>query len=68
MSYRHKWKDNVCVKCGVKRKRKFWKILMAIVNHHPWEGYSTGTDWAYLQNNGKWNFNRPNCNNKTPQP
>lgn len=59
---RHSWKDGVCVKCGIKRKRKAWKKLMAIVNHPPWNAYMRGCDMAYSKDDFKtWTFNRPNC-------
>jgi len=60
---RHKWIDNKCSICGIKRKRKHWKRLMAIVNHPPWEAYQHGCDMAYSSDDfNHWTFNRPNCN------
>ena len=58
---RHKWKDNTCTVCGVIRKRKAWKKLMAIFNHPPWEGYMKGVDWAYSIDGIVWTFKRPDC-------
>jgi len=54
----HSWKNNICQKCGIKRKRKYWKLLMAITNHPPYDHYQTGTDWWY---GNKHQFERPNC-------
>lgn len=61
---RHSWKDNKCVHCGVNRKRKAWKQLMAIVNHPPWEGYMRGVDWAYWMDGEEKSFQRPDCKPK----
>lgn len=58
----HKWKDNVCIHCGIKRIRKYWRQLMAVVNHPPWEAYMPGTDWYYTKpNETKGTFKRPDC-------
>ncbi len=63
---RHRWdsEGKSCINCGVKRKRKSWKRLMAIVNHPPWEGYERGVDWAYSTDGKTWKFKRPNCISK----
>lgn len=60
---RHKWNINgQCIQCGIKRKKKHWKQLMAIVNHPPWEAYMHGCDMAYSDNDFKtWKFKAPNC-------
>lgn len=60
----HRWKDNTCIHCGITRKRKYWRLLMAIVNHPPWEAYLTGTDWWYGE---KHKFQRPECKRITNQ-
>jgi len=66
---KHKWKDNKCVRCGIKRKMKYWRTLMAIVNHPPWEAYASGTNYYYffgdddVTMNGT--FKRPDCKNET---
>lgn len=59
---RHSWDDNKCVNCGIERKRKHWKQLMAIVNHPPWQAYKHGCDMAY-SNDGfeTWAFKAPVC-------
>lgn len=60
----HRWKDNVCTRCGLQRRRQRWRQLMAIVNHPPWEAYATGTAWAYktiVSNLPAWSFKRPDC-------
>jgi hypothetical protein len=54
----HKWKDNVCVKCGLHRILKKWSRCMAIVNHPPYDVMAYGKDWWYGKDH---RFNRPNC-------
>lgn len=36
---RHKWDGNVCVNCGIKKKRTTVKLLMAISNNPPYNHY-----------------------------
>ena len=65
---RHKWEENVCTVCGIKRKRKHWKQRMAIMNHPPWEAYQHGCDMAYSNDDFKhYTFNRPECKKLTLQ-
>lgn len=64
----HSWENNVCVRCGLRRKRKAWKQLMAIVNHPPWEGYMRGVDWAYSINGNDFIFKRPDCKTMISEP
>lgn len=59
---RHKWQDNVCVKCHIKRKRKHWKRRMAITNFPPYDHYQHGCDMAYSNDDFKtWEFKAPEC-------
>jgi hypothetical protein len=58
----HRWKDNVCIKCGLKRKMRYWRQLMAIVNHPPWEAYMTGTCYFYwIPGDKTMKKERPDC-------
>lgn len=58
---RHKWipygdGEEYCKVCGIHRKMKTWKLLMAITgsaNH-----YKYGSQMAYLVN-GEWTYIRP---------
>jgi hypothetical protein len=63
----HRWKDNVCTRCGIARVRRSWKLLMAITpdgkNH-----YKYGTAWWYGTPNSNVKcliksigFERPEC-------
>lgn len=46
---RHKWGNgNVCLICGVEREMRTVKLLMAIVNHPPWEAYKYERKYFYL--------------------
>lgn len=56
----HKWKNDKCERCGIERKRKNVKLLMAIVNHPPWEAYKYESFWIYKFDN-KWIKIRPSC-------
>jgi hypothetical protein len=59
----HRWKDNTCIHCGVKRDKKTWKLHMAIVGNRDY--YQYGNDWHY----GQTGFKRPDCqpNNLTKE-
>lgn len=57
---RHRWQNNVCVNCGLKRKRKGWKLRMAITDFPPYDHYLRGTDWVYY-GDGTPTFKRPDC-------
>ena len=57
---KHKWIGMTCVKCGLMRKRKTRRILMAIVNHPPWEAYSSEQYFEY-NNGGSITEKRPDC-------
>jgi hypothetical protein len=48
MKGKHRWIGNTCIKCGLIRKRKGVNILMAIVNHPPWEAYRREMYWEYF--------------------
>lgn len=52
----HKWdkttsKPQRCIKCGLYRDRFKHKLLMAIVNHPPWEVYKYENKYHYWFNN-----------------
>lgn len=55
---RHRWNDNTCIHCGLKRERRTWKLRMAIVGNKDY--YQYGTAIAYWVN-GQWTFQRPDC-------
>lgn len=63
---RHKWdQNNQCSVCKVYREMQTRKLLMAIVNHPPWEAYKYDRMYAYSFDLKKWSFVRPDC--KSPQ-
>jgi len=59
----HKWnKDNVCSKCGLHRKMKYWCTLMAVVNHPPWEAWRREMAYGYFRQGDKTITQvRPDC-------
>ncbi len=57
----HRWEDNKCIRCGVKRKRHNEKILMAVCNHPPWEAYRHEVYWIFTFDGLKWSAKRPDC-------
>ncbi len=53
-----------CKNCGVSRRVHTYKILMAIVNHPPWEAYKYETAFIYWNKGetpGTAMIKRPNC-------
>lgn len=61
----HKWKDNVCVNCGIKRERKEYRRWQRSETYLSragvWEDrtiYTYGTAWYYGE---KYRFERPQC-------
>lgn len=61
----HKWKDNICVHCGIKREMKTWKLLMAMVGSRDY--YQYGRQYYYTVNGvKKGTFKRPEC--QLPEP
>jgi hypothetical protein len=48
----HRWKRNICIRCGISRKRKNWKILTPL---------KTSSSWWYGE---EYKFQRPNCKSK----
>ena len=71
----HKWdSDNVCVRCGITRKKKSWRLLMAITNHPPYDHYMRGRDWHYGMPDKDYptvkaiGFKRPDCINQKTKP
>ena len=55
----HSWDGNTCLRCGIKRVRRYWRLLMAITDFPPYNHYQSGVDWYYGE---KHKFNRPDCN------
>jgi hypothetical protein len=53
--------EQICVQCGIIKKRVIRKKLMAIINHPPWEAYTTEFIWVYLDNKNKTTTIRPDC-------
>lgn len=64
----HKWnKNNTCVKCGLKRKKERWKLLMASVGSKYY--YKYGVSWLYgIETHPNLikiiGFERPKCEQK----
>ena len=56
----HRWKDNTCIRCGVTREKKPFKVASNwrchLVNGVWTDSYDYGIGWAY---DGK--FVRPDC-------
>ncbi len=60
MARKHSWFVDTCLKCGLLRTRKTKKVLMAIVNHPPWEVHKYEQYYEY--NDGiKKMEKRPDC-------
>lgn len=60
MAKKHRWVSGTCIKCGLMRKQKTRKILMAIVNHPPWEAYKYEQYYEY-HDGIKTMLKRPDC-------
>lgn len=59
---RHRWDDSGrCKNCGLEREMRTEKLLMAIVNHPPWNSYKYSSRYAYSFDLRKWSFVRPDC-------
>ncbi len=56
----HKWIENKCVRCGIERQQKPYKLLMAVTNRPPYNHYKSGVSVTYLVNGG-WTITRPDC-------
>lgn len=60
----HKWKDNVCINCGLHREKRDFRKLKRTYSkliHGVWEDipvWEFGTAWWYGLKN---KFNRPDC-------
>jgi hypothetical protein len=61
----HKWKDNVCIKCGLSRERKEYRQVQSTGSYLGKDGcfydkhyYTYGTAWHY---GSKYKFERPEC-------
>ena len=61
----HRWENDTCKNCRLQRKRKSWKLRMAIVNHPPWELWRYGNGWWYYRVEGNGTFARPQCKQHT---
>lgn len=67
---RHKWDEynsDTCLKCGVTREKKTFKLLMAISNQPPYNHYKYEQKYVYTIGNGdkrKKTTQRPECKNK----
>ena len=59
----HRWENNICTKCGIKRERKTRKLHMAMVYHPPYDIYKYDTLFEYTLKNGATTWNRPKCQN-----
>ena len=57
----HRWRLNTCIHCGITRELKSWRLLMAVVDHPPYNMYQRGTSWWYGEEH---KFNRPDCKNR----
>lgn len=63
----HKWVDNKCQKCGIKRERKEfkrWQRSETVLVNGVWQDrtiHTYGTAWHY---GIAYKFNRPNCNSE----
>lgn len=55
----HRWQNDKCVKCGLKRKKKSWSKCMAVLDNGK-DVWAYGKDYFYLFE-GKWKMMRPNC-------
>jgi hypothetical protein len=64
---RHKWKDDICVHCGVVRVKKNWTQVIgtrSILRHGVFEDvpvHKIGRDFWYSNNGNEYGFERPNC-------
>jgi hypothetical protein len=61
----HKWKNNICIKCGISRERKDFKRWQSTGSVLGRDGcwydkhyYTFGTGWYYGKEYG---FDRPQC-------
>ncbi len=56
---KHKWKNNICVNCGLKRKKKRFK---ALVNEDDFKsGYKIKSGFQYIDTGNSISFGRPEC-------
>jgi hypothetical protein len=63
MARNHNWIGNTCRKCGLLRESKTRKILMATVNHPPWDIYRYEQYHEYYDGHEMTN-KRPDCRAK----
>lgn len=57
---RHKWKNEVCQRCGVKREKHTFKYLMAANGIPPYDHYQYEQGYIYINEKGKTK-QRPEC-------
>ncbi len=50
----HRWENNICIKCGIKRTKKTFKYLMAITNHPPYDHYIYEQGYIYEDGESTW--------------
>ena len=62
----HRWKDNVCQHCGLKRTKQTFKYLMAITNYKPYNHYVYEQGYVYEEGEQATSM-RPFCTGK-PNP
>ena len=64
MAKNHKWRKGdfpqLCLRCGILRSRKTFKLLMATVNHPPWNVYKYFSKMVYTDID-KTTDERPEC-------
>jgi len=66
---KHKWdkyNGDTCLKCGITRQKKTFKLLMAITYHPPYDHYKYEQKYVYTIGNGKdrrQTTERPECAN-----
>lgn len=65
---RHKWENDVCIKCGIKRERMertqlshTYSILGKDGCFHDVPVYNINLHYAYSESGIKWSFDRPDC-------
>ena len=60
----HRWdNNNMCVQCGISRKKHTLVTILAIMNYPPWEVRKSQRVWVYSWRKTTWYYRRPNCPN-----
>lgn len=64
----HKWNDDQCIYCGIKREKREAKIFKGtrsvLRRAGYWDDvpvYDWRIAWAFSFDGGKWTFSRPDC-------